>query len=154
VGVSHTLQIKASDTVGNPSDWTAATPFTLAVTQENGAGVVYTGAFKRAAQAGASGRYVKWAATAGRKATFTFSGTSVAFVSTRGRDRGKAEVWLDGVRVATLDLYGRTTLAARVVLVRALTGTGTHTLEVRVLGARRRAATSPRVDIDAFVVLR
>ncbi len=60
------------------------------------------------------------------------------------------EVWLDGSKLVTIDLYSSTALARRIVFTRAVSPSVTHALEVRVQGTSGR----PRVDVDAFVVLR
>ncbi len=76
-------------------------------------------------------------------------------MSTRNTNRGKAEVWLDGVRVATVDLYASRFGARRTVFARnGLSTSAPHTLEVRVLGAKNTSSTGTRIDADAFVVLR
>jgi hypothetical protein len=80
-----------------------------------------------------------------------FSGSSVAFVSTRGPGRGIAEVWLNGSKVATVDLYAASIQKARVVWAAGV-ASGTHQLEVRVTGTRNASATGVRVDVDAFLV--
>jgi hypothetical protein len=97
---------------------------------------------------------VRAASAAGARATLTFSGSSVAFVTTRGPDRGKAEIWLDGVKIKTIDLYAASQGTRRIVYVRNNLAVGEHTLQIRVVGAKSGASSGTRVDIDAFVVLR
>ncbi|CAN5762301.1 hypothetical protein BH24CHL5_BH24CHL5_04230 [soil metagenome] len=111
----------------------------------------YSGRFRRAAVTGASGSYVRYTAVAGRSARLAFSGTGIAFVTTAGPARGVAEVWLDGSRVTTLDLYAVTTRPRQVVWS-AVTAPGAHLLEIRVTGARNPASTKARIDIDAALV--
>ena len=65
--------------------------------------------------------------------------------------RGQAEVYLDNVKVATVDLsFSVTLLRQAVYAASGLSLSVTHALKVKVLGTARR----PRVDVDAFVVLR
>ncbi len=72
-----------------------------------------------------------------------------------GKSRGQAGVYLDGTKVATVDLYPNSAKGRMVVFSKAgLDPSVTHTLELRALGTRNAAATSKRVDVDAFVVLR
>ena len=103
---------------------------------------------------GSSGGYVKYTSTKRRAASFTATGRTFAFVTTKARSRGKAEIWLDGKRVTTLDLYATATQAGRIVWSKTFATSGKHTLKIIVTGTKRSAATSVRVDIDAFVVLR
>ena len=59
---------------------------------------------------------------------------------------GRARVWLDGIRVATVDLQAASRSYRRIVFATAIATDGPHTLEIRPLG-------DGRVDVDAFVVL-
>jgi hypothetical protein len=75
----------------------------------------------------------------------------VAWVAPKSKGRGKAAVYLDGAKVATVDLFSARTLARQVVFSKGNLDPATpHTLEVRNLGTAGRS----RVDVDAFVVLR
>lgn len=84
-------------------------------------------------------------------ARLSFTGSSVALVSTRAANRGIAEIWLDGAKVDTIDLYAASAQKARVVWA-APVAAGKHTLEVRVTGSKRTASSGTRVDVDAFLV--
>ena len=75
---------------------------------------------------------------------------AIAIVGRQGPTSGKAKVYVDGVFAATIDLY-RSTSRSRVVLFsRVWTTPGVHTVKLFVSGTSGR----PRVDIDAFAVLR
>ncbi len=73
----------------------------------------------------------------------------MAWISSRGPNRGKAKVLIDGVLIAKVDLYGSTASVRRIALTVTGLSAGTHTLKVIVSGTSGR----PRVDIDGFVVL-
>ena len=55
-----------------------------------------------------------------------------------GRDeepeRGKADVWVDGVKVATVDLYRSSFREQQIASAKIWTTNATHTIEVRGLG--------------------
>ena len=75
----------------------------------------------------------------------------MAWVAPKSKPRGKTAVYLDGAKVATVDLFSARTLARQVVFSRGNLDPATpHTLEVRNLGTAGRS----RVDVDAFVVVR
>lgn len=59
-------------------------------------------------------------------------------------------MWIDGQKVADVNLYSKTTQWRRTVFNTSWATSGTHTLEVRVSGTAGR----PRVDVDAFIVIR
>ncbi len=99
------------------------------------------------------GGTLRYTSRAGRTATTTFTGTGIAWVTTLGKNRGRAAVLLDGKRVATVSLYSAATAPRRIVWSTRFTTAGTHTLVIQVLGTHAPGATGSRVDIDAFVVL-
>jgi CSLREA domain-containing protein len=148
-------RVRAQDLSGNWSEWSYGQPFTLDPRQENGTGVGYpSGSWATQSISGAYGGAVRYSSANGARASLAFTGRNVAWVAPKGPNRGRAEVWLDGTRVATVDLYSRTAQARRVVFARAVDPSRSHTLEVRVLGTKNASSTGRRVDIDAFVVLR
>jgi hypothetical protein len=126
----------------------------------------YTPGWASAALRGAYGGTVHFATTAGQVAQFAVRNTdiaqstgvsqaqSIAWVSTKGPDRGKAQVWLDGVKVATVDLYASTQQTRQIVFSMNVNPSRDHVLEVHVLGTKNPASTGTRVDVDAFVLLR
>jgi hypothetical protein len=150
-GASYRFRVRAVDSGGNVSAWASTGKAKVFLVQENASGVTYSGSWARVALSGASGGYVRHSTAAGAAARLTFTGSSIALVSTRGPGRGIAEVWLDGSRVATVDLYAASVQKARVVWAAAVAA-GSHQLEVRVTGTRNAAATAARVDIDALLV--
>jgi len=89
----------------------------------------------------------------GAKARFQFNGSHVSWTTTKGPDRGKAEVWIDGTRRASLDLFAPN-LTRTVAFVNNGLTSGTHTLEIRVLGTKRTASNGTKVDVDVFSTLR
>ena len=136
---------------GNTSAWAAsAVAASPAIVQENGPGVSYTGAWRSASSSSASGGSLRYSNAAGSHATFAFTGRQVAWVAAAGPARGRAEVYLDGTYVRTVDLYASTARSRRLLFTTAWASSAAHTLRIRVLGTSGR----PRVDVDAFAVLR
>ncbi len=152
-GTSYRFRVRATDGVGNTGAWTMIGPSKLSRFQEKAPSIAYGGSWTMSSVSGASGGYVRHSSTAGDSATLTFSGTSVGLVSSRGRGRGIAEIWLDGSLVTTVDLYAAALSPARVVWApTAALAAGPHSLRVVVTGTRNAAATKNRIDIDAFLV--
>jgi hypothetical protein len=155
-GGTYRFRVTATDANGRTAT-TTGPGFTPGAVNELGTGVSYAGTWKNAAMASAYGAAVRFATARNATSTFTFTGSSVAFVSDRGPARGKAEIWLDGVKVATVDLFNAATQARRMVFARSGLGAppsgGSHTLMVKLLGAHS-GGSSNRVDIDAFVTLK
>ncbi len=78
---------------------------------------------------------------AGQVATYRFSGNQVGLLSEKRARGGSADLYIDGLRVASFNSAGDTPLL--VVPARYKVQTGQHTLQVRV--------TSGRIDVDGFV---
>jgi hypothetical protein len=94
-----------------------------------------------------SGGNVLWNTRTGAKASFTFNGQSIAWVTNRASNRGTANIYIDGTFVKSVDLQGAT--INRIVGFQKRFGSAaTHTLDIVVAGT----AGHPRIDIDAFVV--
>jgi len=127
--------------------------FTVGVTQQKpSATLTYRGRWSRASGSGFDGGAVRSARSAA-SATLRFTGISVALVSTLGPDCGKVRLLVDGIGVATVDLYSLAPVYRQIVFSMPL-APGPHTLTVKVLGTRNPASTGTRADIDAFLVLR
>ncbi|HET7236613.1 MAG TPA: GH25 family lysozyme [Actinomycetota bacterium] len=94
-----------------------------------------------------------WASDLARASvTFAFRGTGVEWYTVRDRWQGRAEVYVDGQLVRTVDNFAKAPVFGVVRSVSGLTD-GTHTLRIVVLGEGRRAADGTLVSIDRFVVL-
>jgi hypothetical protein len=154
-GTAYRFRVTATDANGRQGT-TTGPGFTPGATGELAAAVSYAGTWTNASMATAYGGAVRFAAARNATATFRFTGSSVAYVSDRGPARGKAEIWLDGVNVATVDLFASAAQPRRMVFAKSGLGAppsgGVHTLMVKVLGAHS-GGTSNRVDIDGFVTL-
>jgi hypothetical protein len=117
--------------------------------------ICYAGSWTQQALSSAYGGGVKYSSAKGSAAQFTFTGQNVAWVSTKGPNRGKATVSVDGVVVQTIDLYSSTTQTRKMVFSQSnLDPSVSHTITVQVLGTKRSASSGTRVEVDAFVVLR
>jgi hypothetical protein len=155
-GNTYQFQVRAQDQAGNWSSWKPGASFQVNAYQESASAISYAGLWSTQTLAGAYGGAQKYAKGAGtEKATFAFTGSEVSWVAPTSSNRGKADVYLDGTRVATVDLYSSSGQTRKVVFTRAgLDPSVSHTLEVRVLGTKNAASKGKRVDVDAFVVLR
>ena len=155
-GNTYQFRVRAQDQAGNWSSWTLGARFGVDAYQESDAAINYVDLWATQTDGGAYGGALKYAKGLGtEKATFVFTGSEVGWVSSTNKSRGQADVYLDGTKVATVDLYSNSGKSRVVVFSKAgLDPSVTHTLEVRVLGAKNEASKDKRVDVDAFVVLR
>jgi hypothetical protein len=152
-GHSYKFQIRAVDNADNTGIAAVGTTFALNLHQDNAAAIAYTGGWSAQNHAYAIGGTARETSTAGQTATFTFNGTSVAWVATRGDNRGRAEVRIDGVLKATIDLYNVSLQGRRIVFAQNVLSPGQHTIQIKVLGTKNASSSGTLVDVDAFVVI-
>lgn len=86
----------------------------------------------------------------GALAEFSFTGTKVAYFSSKRNDLGHAEILLDDELVATVDCYNRTTLTHQKLYESPDLTYGNHTLGVRVKGTKNVRSRGVEIIIDAF----
>ena len=92
------------------------------------------------------------ATTAGATATKIFSGTSVVLIGSKGSDKGKAQISIDGSARQTVDFYASSGQnQATVATITGLTS-GTHTLVVTALGQKSAASTGTQINVDGILV--
>jgi hypothetical protein len=157
---SYRYRVQAIDNAGNASAYATGAPFTLTAFQDApSASVTYpAGAWSTGSNASFFGGTVRFNGTAGSKAQLTIpaGAKQAGWVSTKANNRGKADVYVDGVKVTAtpIDLYSATTQFKQMVSVRSLNPATAHTVEVRVLGAKNAASGGTLVDMDAFIVMR
>jgi hypothetical protein len=144
---THSLQVQVTDLAGNSATSTSW-PLTRTSVQESVASLTKVKSWKSATSASPWGT-TRFSKKRGATSTYTFTGTDVAWVSSRAPKRGKAKVYIDGVKVAVVDLKSATTKSSVIVYASSGLAAGQHTIKVYVNGTGGR----PRVDIDGFVVL-
>jgi hypothetical protein len=143
---AESFRVSGTDAVGNMSTSAVSGPWNIGRFQEGAATYFKSWSTMPPTQNWGSVRYSGKTKAAAR---FVFTGTDVAWVSTRGPNRGRANVRIDGVLVATIDLYGTTTSARRVVFVASNLAPGEHVMRIIV----KKTLNRHRVDIEGFIVL-
>jgi subtilisin family serine protease len=151
---TYRFRVRAQDYAGNWSTWAYGLGFAVEQRQEDYQAVSYTGRWPLQALSTASDGYVRYTTAYGAKAKFSFAGRNVAWVAPKGPDRGKAEVWIDGVKVATVDLYSSSAQPRKMMFTKSWSSSDSHTLEVRATDTKNASSSGKRVDVDAFVALR
>ncbi len=149
-GVRYTFRVMATDGAGNVASPVAGLSFTPSLYSEGSSRVSYAGAWKNSRSATYLGGRARYATVRRRRATFSMVGLAVAWVTTTARTRGSARIYIDGVLQGTYSTYRSATTYRRIMTGRTFPTAGKHLLRVEVVGTARH----PRVDVDAFVVLR
>ncbi len=140
---AQTLTIPATDCAGNRTTRSVAVSTT--VVPETGAPAA-TG-WSTESDARHWGGAARTTKRAGAKATFTVTGSQLAWVAHRSAATGVADVYVDGSRVAVVDTRG---VGHQRVVWWHETWYGKHTVEIRARGTAGR----PAVYVDALIVRR
>jgi hypothetical protein len=146
---SHRFRVKAADGAGNVSAWTAGPPLAVSLVDDASAKVTYRGAWTTSAPVSASATTLHSTTSRGASASITFTGRGIAWVAPEGTNRGRATVYLDGRRVATVDLNDPAS-SRILVYAKSFGSSGQHTLRIVANGT----AGAPRIDVDAFVIVK
>ncbi len=148
----HTITIRVLGLEGAPG----ATDTQVAVDAiEAGGKVIWSPELRfewgKARNSAASGGDVAVSDQARTAATFAFYGTGVDWHTVRGPHQGRAQIYIDGALLKTVDNYASTAATAD----RSIGGLalGVHELRIVVLGQARPAARGTQTSIDAFTVI-
>lgn len=118
--------------------------------EDSDARITYVGTWTNNPNTSASGGSTRFSSTADDTASFTFVGTGIQWITFTSPGNGIAEVFLDDVLVATVDLYASSNLYGVVAYENLDLSPGEHTIRVRVTGTGNASATNVYVHIDAF----
>lgn len=88
--------------------------------------------------------------TTGNYAQLSFTGSSVKVVSKKGSNCGIADIYLDGVLVASFDCYSPSEIFQVTVYENNSLEYGPHTIRIQVSGNKNPASSSRTIYIDCF----
>ncbi|MFV0128739.1 N-acetylmuramoyl-L-alanine amidase [Streptomyces sp. HMX112] len=145
-GTATAWNMTAHDVAGNTG--TASVTGTPVILQEGSAVKSGTWAAKSSASYLGGASYSSSAKNA--TLTWTFTGRSVAWVVSRASTSGQAYVYLDGTKVATVDLKSATTKYRDAIWTKTWATGAKHTVKIVVVGTAGR----PTVTTDGLVHLR
>jgi hypothetical protein len=145
---SYQFRVRATDNASNTSLWKVGPVFTPVVYQDTARALTYTGRWTRSSDPNSSGGTHTWTRTTGAKVSLSFTGRTVAFIAPTDYHRGRADVIVDGVNVATIDLYSGNAHESVVLFTRDWNTVGSHKITIRNRGTSGR----PKIDVDAFLV--
>ncbi|NJD26926.1 MAG: hypothetical protein FIA92_01355 [Chloroflexi bacterium] len=149
-GRTYRFEVRARDALGNVGGWAAGPTLRPKLIQQTSSALRWKGTWRGASSTAFSGGSVRYSTAAGAKVKYTFTGRAIAFVTTLASSRGQVRVYLDGSYVTTLDLRSATYTPRAVAFSKSWSARGTHTIKLVVVGTAGR----PRVDVDAFEVIR
>ena len=118
--------------------------------EQSSAAVVWSGSWSVNNGMFNSGSSAKLSMTAGSRATFKFTGTSVSWIAYRDEWSGIARVYIDGTLKATVDTYAHPAMATTVAYTMSNLPPGTHTIAIEAAGSKNSLSGGSWVWVDAF----
>jgi VCBS repeat-containing protein len=144
---AYVFRVRAVDGEGNVSAWRTSSARNPLITQSPGAGITYRPGPWTAVTTTTAQNYT-WSSVKGASVSYVFNGREIVWVAPKNVQSGLASVYVDGVKVATVNLYSATSSLGQQVFKKVFSGYGRHTIKVVV------AVSGKRVNLDAFIVLR
>ncbi|MFC5405489.1 right-handed parallel beta-helix repeat-containing protein [Cohnella soli] len=119
---------------------------------DSASGITFAGSWWGGSASGYYNQTAHASSTAGNYAEVSFTGTGISWIGAMNSAHGRADVYLDGNLVNTVDTYARD----GILQVRLYSATGlsygSHTLKIVVRGDKLPASSNVTIDVDAFVV--
>jgi subtilisin family serine protease len=148
------VRARAFTASGTAGDWSAAGPVNAVLSGQVQSVAYEPGtAWATAAPAGSLFGGMMSSNTRSATATFTFTGTQIAWVADRGVDLGRAVVEIDGVKIGLVDLYSAHPLQRSILYLNTNLKPGQHTVRISVEHAKNNASTGWNVDVQGWLAL-
>lgn len=145
-GVATTWSMKAYDQAGNTA--TASVAGTPVIVQESSA--TKSGTWTTRSSSSYLGGKSYSSSSKGASLSWTFTGRSVALVASRATTSGQMYVYVDGVKVSTVDLKSSTTKYRDALWTKSWSSSAKHTVKIVVVATSGR----PTVTTDGIVYLK
>jgi hypothetical protein len=149
-GSSYRFTVAAKDGAGNWSSYVDGATFAVEQHDDNAAGVAYTGSWQRYSWSEGFGGFGVTTSTRDDFVRFSFTGRAVGVVAPRFPGAGRVKVWYDNAYYGLVDLSAAALSPREVVFWARFETSGAHSVTLQAEGTAGR----PRVDVDAFAVLR
>ncbi|MGC0401040.1 uncharacterized protein with LGFP repeats [Streptomyces sp. SAI-126] len=145
-GTASTWSMKAYDVAGNTR--TSSPSYTPMILQETSA--TRSGSWTTRSSTSYLGGKSYSSGSKGASLTWTFTGRSAAWVVSRASTSGQAYVYVDGTKVATVDLKSSTTAYRQAIWTKSWSSSAKHTVKIVVVGTSGR----PTITTDGLVYVK
>ncbi|MGW1163068.1 N-acetylmuramoyl-L-alanine amidase [Streptomyces sp. NPDC002519] len=145
-GTATAWSLRAYDYAGNYR--TSSPAYTPVILQESSA--AKSGSWSTRSSTSYLGGNSYSSGSKGASLTWTFTGRSAAWVVSRATTSGQAYVYVDGTKVATVDLKSSTTQYRQAIWTKTWSSSAKHTVKIVVVGTSGR----PTVTTDGLVYLK
>ncbi|MGW2957300.1 N-acetylmuramoyl-L-alanine amidase [Streptomyces sp. NPDC001220] len=143
---ASTWSMKAYDYAGNTR--TSSPSFTPVILQETSA--TKSGTWTARSSTSYLGGKSYSSGSKGASLTWTFTGRSASWVVSRASTSGQAYVYVDGTKVATVDLKSSTTSYRQAIWTKTWSSSAKHTVKIVVVGTSGR----PTITTDGLVYIK
>ena len=144
-GRTYRFRVRATDKAGNVGAWVYGLTFKAQVYQQSY--FSFTGLWWVSNWSAYSGGHAESTVNPGATATYSPTGYTFGWVAVKGPTRNVAQVWIDGVLSATVNLHASTTTTKVIVWSKTFGSSAPHTFQIVYTGP-----SGQRADVDAFVV--
>jgi hypothetical protein len=145
-GTASAWSMRAYDFAGNYR--TSSPSYTPVILQETSA--VKSGTWTSRSSASYLGGKSYSSGSKGASLTWTFTGSSASWVVSRASSSGQAYVYVDGVKVSTVDLKSSTTQYRQAIWTKTWSSSATHKVKIVVVGTSGR----PTITTDGLVYIK
>ncbi|MGW3497398.1 peptidoglycan recognition protein family protein [Streptomyces sp. NPDC001020] len=145
-GKATTWSMRADDYAGNSR--TSSPSYTPMILQESAA--TKSGSWTTRSSTSYLGGKSYSSGSKSASLTWTFTGRSAAWVVSRASSSGQAYVYVDGTKVATVDLKSSTTQYRQAIWTKTWSGSAKHTVKIVVVGTSGR----PTITTDGLVYIK
>ncbi|MFB7113682.1 peptidoglycan recognition protein [Streptomyces sp. NPDC056291] len=145
-GTASTWSMRANDYAGNSR--TSSLSYTSVILQESSA--AKTGSWTTRSSSSYLGGKSYSSGSKGASLTWTFTGRSAAWVVSRASTSGQAYVYVDGTKVATVDLKSSATQYRQAIWTKTWSSSAKHTVKIVVVGTSGR----PTITTDGLVYIK
>ncbi|WP_432165612.1 N-acetylmuramoyl-L-alanine amidase [Streptomyces sp. bgisy031] len=145
-GTATTWSMRAYDWAGNSR--TSSPSYTPVIQQETSA--VKSGTWTSRSSTSYLGGKSYSSGSKGAALTWTFTGRSASWVVSRATSSGQAYVYVDGVKVSTIDLKSSTTQYRQAIWTKTWSSSATHKVKIVVVGTSGR----PTITTDGLVYIK
>jgi subtilisin family serine protease/fibronectin type 3 domain-containing protein len=157
-GTTYWYKVRAKDAAGNSTDsvvkW--AMPNTggvgLGLYENNNAAITYTTTWSVSNNSVYSGGSLAYTNNSGAQAKLLFTGTGIEWIALKSQVYGLIDVYLDGVKVQSVNLYAGSDIRQVVVFDQVGLSNGIHEIRIVRTGTKDPAATNTYINLDAFRV--
>ncbi|WP_066255986.1 S8 family serine peptidase [Neobacillus drentensis] len=125
---------------------------TAKMVENTNAAIKYSGIWTKPKYTKASGGTINQTKGSAGSLEYAFSGTGITVYAVKDKNMGKADIYIDGVKVKRIDLYSSSRKYKAIVFNKQSLVNKVHKIKIVATGKKTSKAKSALINIDAFKV--